>query len=62
MQAGQKYGMQTMNQALFAAYVQRRISLQSALGHSSNLLELEQMIQKSDPEYRPQSVPLTSRK
>ncbi len=61
MQAGQKFGMQTMNQALFAAYIQRKITLESAIGHSSNLLELEQMIQKSDPSYRPQSVSLTSR-
>ena len=60
MQAGQKFGMQTMNQALFAAYIQRRISLDNAIGHSSNMLELEQMIQKSDPSYRPQSVSLTS--
>ncbi|MBM3285875.1 MAG: type IV pilus twitching motility protein PilT [Candidatus Eisenbacteria bacterium] len=61
MQAGQKFGMQTMNQGLFAAYIQRRITLESALGHSSNILELEQMVQKSDPTYRPQSVGLTSR-
>jgi twitching motility protein PilT len=61
MQAGQKFGMQTMNQALFAAYIQKKITLESALGHSSNMLELEQMIQKSDPSYRPQSVSLTSR-
>jgi twitching motility protein PilT len=61
MQAGQKFGMQTMNQGLFAAYIQRKISLESAIGHSPNMLELEQMIQKSDPNYRPQSVSLTSR-
>ena len=60
MQAGQKFGMQTMNQALFAAYIQKKITLEHALGRSSNMLELEQMIQKSDPSYRPQSVALTS--
>jgi twitching motility protein PilT len=61
MQAGQKFGMQTMNQALFAAYRQRKISLESALGRSSNVQELEQMIQKSDPNYVPQSAMLTVR-
>ncbi len=59
MQAGQKFGMQTMNQGLFAAYQQRKISLENAIGHSSNMLELEQMVQKADPGYRPQSVNLT---
>ena len=60
MQAGQKFGMQTMNQALFAAYSQKRIKLEEAIGHSSNMLELEQMIQKADPTYRPLSVSLSS--
>jgi twitching motility protein PilT len=60
MQAGQKFGMQTMNQGLFAAHIQKKITLESALGHSPNMLELEQMVQKSDPTYRPQSVSLTS--
>ena len=31
MQAGTKYGMQTMNQALFQAYTNRQISLEDAL-------------------------------
>ena len=35
MQAGQKFGMQTMNQALFAAYIQKKITLENALGRSS---------------------------
>ena len=52
MQAGQKFGMQTMNQGLFGAYVNRKITLDHALGRSSNRLELEQMIQKSDPSYQ----------
>ena len=60
MQAGQKFGMQTMNQALFAAYVNRKISLEHALGRSSNRLELEQMIQKSDPTYQISSAALSS--
>ena len=44
MQAGQKHGMQTMNQALFAAYINRHISIDEALGRSSNVPELEQLI------------------
>ncbi len=53
MQAGQKYGMQTMNQGLMAAYLTRKITLESALGRSANRPELEQMIQKSDPAHMP---------
>jgi len=47
MQAGQKYGMQTMNQGLFAAWMNRFISLDEAMGRSSDPKELEQMIAKS---------------
>ncbi len=52
MQAGQKYGMQTMNQALFQAYQNRRITLDEALARSSNVQELEQILVKADPGYR----------
>jgi twitching motility protein PilT len=44
MQAGQKFGMQTMNQALYRLYVTRQISLEEAMGRSSDLAELEQML------------------
>lgn len=44
MQAGSKYGMQTMNQALFRAYTNRQISLDEAMTNSPDALELEQMI------------------
>ena len=47
MQAGQKFGMQTMNQALFTAYVNRLVSLEEALGRSFDRSELESMIAKS---------------
>ncbi len=47
MQAGQKYGMQTMNQSLCAAWMNRFISLDEAMGRSSDPKELEQMIAKS---------------
>jgi twitching motility protein PilT len=44
MQAGQKFGMQTMNQALYRLYVTRQISLEEAMGRSSDLAEFEQML------------------
>jgi twitching motility protein PilT len=46
MQAGQKFGMQTMNQALYRLYVTRQISLEEALGRSPDLQELEQMLSR----------------
>ncbi len=47
MQAGQRHGMQTMNQGLYQAYINRLISLDEALGRSSNVPELEQLINKT---------------
>src|SRR5512137_959171 len=45
MQVGQdKFGMQTMNQSLFALFQKRLISLEEALGRSSDPDELKQMI------------------
>lgn len=44
MQAGQKFGMQTMNQSLYEAYVNKRISYEDALGRSSDRDELLKMI------------------
>jgi twitching motility protein PilT len=46
MQAGQKHGMQTMNQSLYRLYVTRQISLEEALGRSSDPQEFEQMIER----------------
>jgi twitching motility protein PilT len=46
MQAGTKHGMQTMNQALFQAYVNKLISLDEALGRSTDAKELEGMLEK----------------
>src|SRR6266446_1850346 len=46
MQAGTKHGMQTMNQALFQAYTNKHISLDEALGRSSDVKELEGMLEK----------------
>jgi len=53
MQAGQKHGMQTMNQGLHQAYSAGEITLHEALSRSLNPQELEQMLLKSDPSYRP---------
>jgi twitching motility protein PilT len=45
MQVGQeKFGMQTMNQSLFSLFQKRLISLEEALGRSSDPDELKQMI------------------
>ena len=46
MQAGTKHGMQTMNQALFQAYVNKLISLEEAMARSTDTKELEQMLEK----------------
>jgi twitching motility protein PilT len=46
MQAGQKFGMQTMNQALQQAVIDKKISLEEALERSSNAGELEEMLDK----------------
>jgi twitching motility protein PilT len=47
MQAGSKYGMQTMNQALYGAWMNRVISMDEAMGRSTDSRELEQMMNKS---------------
>jgi len=48
MQLGQeKFGMQTFNQALYSLYSQRLITLETALSHSSNVDELQGMIEHS---------------
>jgi twitching motility protein PilT len=52
MQAGQKFGMQTMNQGLLNAVNHRQIATESALGHSGNRPELEQMMAKANPSFR----------
>jgi twitching motility protein PilT len=49
MQAGQKFGMQTMNQGLFQAYMNRKISLEEALQRSPDRKEIEQMLLKTNP-------------
>src|SRR4029077_6522044 len=47
MQSGQeKFGMQTFNQALATAYFQKQVSLELALQRSSNVDELQEMINR----------------
>ncbi|MBI5528081.1 MAG: type IV pilus twitching motility protein PilT [Deltaproteobacteria bacterium] len=50
MQVGQtKFGMQTMNQSLASLFVRRMISLDDAVGRSSDVEELKNLIQKGGP-------------
>src|ERR1700716_424409 len=56
MQTGQeKYGMQTFNQSLATLYFSKQISLQTALGMSSNPDELQDMINRGAGLSTPQS-------
>ncbi|MCU0241948.1 MAG: type IV pili twitching motility protein PilT, partial [Vicinamibacteria bacterium] len=57
MQTGQeKYGMQTFNQCLASLYFSKQISLQTALGISSNSEELQDMINRGAGLSTPQSA------
>ena len=46
MQAGQKYGMQTMNQGLMQAVLDKQLTPEDAIDRSADRLELENMLQK----------------
>jgi twitching motility protein PilT len=47
MQSGQeKFGMQTFNQSLATAYFQKEITLETAMSRSSNVDELQEMINR----------------
>ncbi len=46
MQAGQKYGMRTMNQSLAESYLKHKITLGDAMGRSSNPQELNELLVK----------------
>ncbi len=55
MQTGSDHaGMQTMNQALLALYTKRAITFESALEHSSNPTELEEMLKRRSGARRPE--------
>jgi twitching motility protein PilT len=50
MQTGQdKFGMQTFNQSLFQAYQSKLISLETAMQRTSNVDELQDMINRGAP-------------
>jgi twitching motility protein PilT len=49
IQSGSKYGMVTMNGALFALYSKRLITLETAFNHTANIEELERMIEQKTP-------------
>lgn len=46
MQAGQKYGMQTMNQALMQVVLDKQLTPEDAMDRSTDRVELEGMLQK----------------
>lgn len=48
MQAGQKYGMKTMNQSLAELYLTHKITIGDALGRSSNPQELNEILSKKE--------------
>ncbi len=50
IQAGQKFGMRTMNQSLHDLYIQKKINQSDALGRSTNVQELEEMMKKPSPQ------------
>ncbi|HEX5061844.1 MAG TPA: type IV pilus twitching motility protein PilT [Kofleriaceae bacterium] len=61
MQIGQsKFGMQTMNQALCDLYIRKVISLEDALGHTSELDELKTMILNAGGSLGQHSGPATA--
>ena len=61
MQLGQeKFGMQTFNQALYSLYAQRLITLETALSHSSNVDELQDMIDRGSATSGVGLQPMTS--
>jgi len=49
IQAGQKFGMKTMNQSLYELHSARKITINDAVSHSSLPAELEDMINKKAP-------------
>jgi twitching motility protein PilT len=46
IQAGQKFGMWTMNQSLYELYAKKKITYNDALGRSTNAQEFEEMVRQ----------------
>jgi len=53
IQAGQKYGMKTMNQSLAELYQNGKITINDAMAHSSSTQELTEMLQKNKVQRSP---------
>ncbi|MEE9206930.1 MAG: type IV pilus twitching motility protein PilT [Gemmatimonadota bacterium] len=49
MQAGKKYGMQTLNDALYSLYMSDQIAMQEALRVSGDPMELKRMVGETEP-------------
>lgn len=49
IQAGAKYGMQTMNQSLYTLYAKRFITLETAFDYTPNIEEFEHMVEQKSP-------------
>lgn len=49
IQAGAKYGMQTMNQSLYTLYSKRLITLETAFDYTPNIEEFEHMVEQKSP-------------
>jgi twitching motility protein PilT len=60
MQSGKKFGMQTLNDALYALYMSRDISLEEALRVTNSQDEFNRMIGK-EPETEEKKPSPTSR-
>ena len=60
MQSGKKFGMQTLNDALYALYMSKEISLDEALRVTNSQDEFNRMIGK-DPEAEEKKPMATSR-
>jgi twitching motility protein PilT len=52
IQAGAKYGMQTMNQSLYDLYAKRHITLETAFDYTPNIEEFEHMVEQKTPVMR----------
>lgn len=52
IQAGAKYGMQTMNQSLYDLYAKRLITLETAFDYTPNIEEFEHMVEQKSSALR----------
>ncbi len=62
IQAGQKYGMRTMNQSLFDLYSKKKITFNDAIGRSANIQEFEEMINRQSSQLSNQNMSFANRK